>query len=306
MKLSHFPARRPVRNAFTLIELLVVIGIIALLVSILLPTLNNARKAAAQVKCASNMRQICQAMLMYINANKNKLPPSLARSNSAWPDGWWWASELVKQKYINAPNLLDDKGKGKQFRGDSVFRCPSGIDPDEGKSASGGEWPTDIRNNGYSVEALPPAKPGAVAIATWYQLNSRTTTPSAMNGGSGVTPFLWMNGTGNDPAAITALLGDPAYQRNMSMVKKASEMIMIVEAGDKNWYDTKTTKQANHPIKLPRIGARHGKRTGDGLDAWTNIAFFDGHVGLYATLPFSLNGPSAFNRDTIFYLNKQR
>ena len=61
-------------RGFTLVELLVVIGIIALLISILLPALGKAREQGNAIKCLSNMRQIATALVVYCGQNRDCLP----------------------------------------------------------------------------------------------------------------------------------------------------------------------------------------------------------------------------------------
>src|SRR5437763_1186724 len=74
-------AMTPARNrAFTLVEVLVVIGIIALLIAILMPSLNRARAQARRIQCMSNQRQLTHAWLMYADEFRGYIP-------LAYPDG---------------------------------------------------------------------------------------------------------------------------------------------------------------------------------------------------------------------------
>ena len=100
------------KGAFTLIELLVVIAIIAILASMLLPALSNAKAKAVQTLCLSNLKQLNLAMVLYTGDNRDKTPAANSVPNQ---DIWWWYKELDKA-YAGV--------SGKSSSNDVVFRCP--------------------------------------------------------------------------------------------------------------------------------------------------------------------------------------
>ena len=131
------PRARCGRGAFTLIELLVVIGIIAVLISILLPTLNRAREAAKRTQCLSNLRQISIYLNMYANANRQQVPLGYCHRDPAYAPGAMKAKQLnyhitVKSTKPHPGTNVRYVGLGLLFPANivkeasgRVFYCPS-------------------------------------------------------------------------------------------------------------------------------------------------------------------------------------
>ncbi len=116
-------------RGFTLVELLVVIGIIALLISILLPSLNKARQQANEVKCLSNLRQLSLACTMYANAHKGTLPPvaALADPSTGYTSptnlGYRWSRLILP--FMTAGKEFGTVAGAETAKNVEYFVCPS-------------------------------------------------------------------------------------------------------------------------------------------------------------------------------------
>jgi prepilin-type N-terminal cleavage/methylation domain-containing protein/prepilin-type processing-associated H-X9-DG protein len=116
--------RDPRRRAFTLVELIVVVGIVALLIGILLPAVNRARRQGRLIQCANNVRQICVSVFAYAAEYHGKFPPS--RSDN--PPAQFWH---------NVPIVGKSLSDGANFKG-GPLSCPD--DADARRSYSMNVW----------------------------------------------------------------------------------------------------------------------------------------------------------------------
>ncbi|HEX8911631.1 MAG TPA: type II secretion system protein [Humisphaera sp.] len=271
-------ARRP-RGAFTLVELLVVIGIVALLMSLLLPTLGRAKEQANRMKCASNLRQIATGALIYANEHGGKFPRTyhqtgaglenstkggptnapaanpFSLSNPAGPVG---ASNAGASLYLLLRNGYVAPG---------VFMCPSNAmaEPIAADYEKYSNFAGPYRKfSSYSFAALFPNNNGTKA---GWQLTPRSgpdwPLASDLNPGKGGQNF--SDGTGQDVTAV-AFTDGLAAQRKANSNNHRNEGQMVAYAdGHVEW----TTTVFAGPRRPNRVWRDNIFANSSGVDATT-------------------------------------
>ncbi len=246
--LKHHSSRSADRVAFTLVELLVVIGIIALLISILLPSLSKARQSANSAKCLSNLRQIGAGCIMYMNDYKGVLPP-LQDASPNVGNGNNWCSYLTDLHYIKA---------GRDAFSGNPFMCPSGT--------------TDLIGNAFTIPADPTVDLGYNVFrnAAWTTTNNDVSaTNYCVNGYAGSSKSWWGNYTYTEffPFVFYYSLGNPIPQfPKVNIIRDSTRTFLIA---DGIW---------SFNFAPARLTVRHGNLKGPEQGRQCNMVFVDGHA----------------------------
>jgi prepilin-type N-terminal cleavage/methylation domain-containing protein/prepilin-type processing-associated H-X9-DG protein len=255
------PSRR--RRAFTLVELLVVIGIIALLVSILLPALNKARKHAVQVQCCSNLRSIGQAVQMYSNANGGCAMPTLVWGPTGDDE---WAIFLVAGRYLPDQNLTVTSSPYSR----SVLVCPAVADMVLASNIAGVPTvPAGSQSDGFDRRLSFVVKPGLI-VDYGYGINGATYRKPFDAVDFNTTASLKVPSTS---ISVDAAQISPPLKR-ITKLKNSSRLVTFFDGTEWNAFGTATT------LRTRMTSARHGKWDNKNpvTTGITNLLFADGHV----------------------------
>jgi prepilin-type N-terminal cleavage/methylation domain-containing protein/prepilin-type processing-associated H-X9-DG protein len=131
-------SQRRTQRGFTLVELLVVIGIIALLISILLPALGKVRDQSNQTKCLSNVRQLTVAAMLQANDRKGSIQPAVtnkiamqvdpSKTRLSWRrDGQAHDWAAATARYLGRKNPVENLMELAGTTDMAIFQCPSDV-----------------------------------------------------------------------------------------------------------------------------------------------------------------------------------
>ncbi len=147
-------------RGFTLIELLVVVAIIALLISILLPALQQARAIARQLVCKTNQRSIVQAEYLYAEDNEGFFPRGImyVTIGDEWGNFVYgllrnlnWTRNIPKWADAEAPNSAAEEERYQMMLGIPFFQCPDHPDDRQGLDYVGNAFGIPVANNPQTI-----------------------------------------------------------------------------------------------------------------------------------------------------------
>jgi prepilin-type N-terminal cleavage/methylation domain-containing protein len=117
------------KKGFTLIELLVVIAIIAVLMAILMPTLNTAREQGKRAKCMGNLKQLTLAWVMYADQNNQRIVSGNAGGAGGWV-GKGWDNGYANGVFLPEADQLVAIRAGTLWpyvKEEGLYKCPTGV-----------------------------------------------------------------------------------------------------------------------------------------------------------------------------------